>query len=57
MWHRNIKNLGSTTEETIGEVEMNSTKSDDVLQMESLLNSSSERFFWTNQIWEKSFPE
>ena len=36
---------------------MDSTQSDDVLEMESLVNNSSERWFQTNQNWEELFPE
>ena len=36
---------------------MDSTQSDDVLEMESLINNSSERCLQTNQIWEELFPE
>ena len=36
---------------------MDSTQSDDELEMESLVNNSSERCFQTNQIWEELFPE
>ena len=32
-------------------------KSDDVLEMESPVNDSSERCFQTNQIWEELFQE
>ena len=41
----------------IGEVEMDSKQSDDVLEMGSLVNNSSERCFQTYQIWEELFPE
>ena len=41
----------------IGEVEMDSKQSDDVLKMGSLVNNSSERCFQTYQIWEELFPE
>ena len=57
MWHRITQNLGSQCKETIGEVEMDSLKSDDVLEMESPVNDSSERCFQTNQIWEELFLE
>ena len=57
MWHQITQNLGSKSKDTIGEVEMDSLKSDDVLEMESPVNDSSERCFQTNQIWEELFPE
>ena len=57
MWHRIIQNLSSTSKESIGEVEMDTTQSDDVLEMASLINNSSERCFQTNQIWKELFPE
>ena len=44
--------MGSTSE-----VEMDSTQSDDVLEMESSVNNSFERCFQTNQIWQELFPE
>ena len=36
---------------------MDPTQSDNVLEMESLINNSSERCFQTNQNWEELFPE
>ena len=36
---------------------MDSTQSEDVLEMESPVNNSSERCFQTNQIWHELFPE
>ena len=36
---------------------MDTTQSDDVLEMTSLINNSSERCFQTNQIWKELFPE
>ena len=36
---------------------MDSTQSEDVLEMESPVNNSSERCFQANQIWHELFPE
>ena len=36
---------------------MDPTQSDNVLEMESPVNNSSDRCFQTNQIWEELFPE
>ena len=36
---------------------MDSTQSNNVLEMESFVNDSLEKCFQTNQIWEKLFPE
>ena len=36
---------------------MDPTQSDNVLEMESPVNNSSDRCFQTNQIWEGLFPE
>ena len=36
---------------------MDSTQSNNVLEMESFVNDSSEKCFQTNQIWQELFPE